>query len=459
MKLRLAVLILLLLFLALGGVYLWASPSLQSASPADAARDVPSGSDLRLTFSRPMQAESILARLTTDPARKFDFRWEGATLVLRPDRPWSHNQTVQVYLAPGARSAGWPPLATRRGYRWSFTTGHPWLVYIYPWDRPSGLYEIDPQSGENRQLIEVAGTILDYDIEANGANIYLSVGQGNGGSAILKLERASGQVETLLKCERAVCRYLQVSPGGDFLAYERTELASPGNPDRPQVWVLTLKQKETTLQGGSATPSLASSPDHRTQQPDWSPSGKLIYYDFTQETFTVQDLSSGEKMHIPSMAGVPGSWSPDGESYIFTEVITDTLSQEILPSSHLVKYDLSKRIAQDMTGRAGLEDAAPVFSPDGSQIAFARRYLDLARWTPGRQLWLMGADGKNAHQVTQAPSYNHYDFAWGPEGSQLAYTRFNNSVLTEAPEIWVINLADGREWRLVTGGFDPQWLP
>ena len=45
-----------------------------------------------------------------------------------------------------------------------------------------------------------------------------------------------------------------------------------------------------------------------------------------------------------------------------------------------------------------VEDVSPVFSPDGKWIAFARRYLDPLRWTPGRQVWLMRADGTEAVQ-------------------------------------------------------------
>jgi Tol biopolymer transport system component len=106
-----------------------------------------------------------------------------------------------------------------------------------------------------------------------------------------------------------------------------------------------------------------------------------------------------------------------------------------------------------------VEDANPVFSPDGANLAFGRKYLDIARWTPGRQLWLMHADGAEARPLTDEANFNHYDFAWNPTGDQLAYVRFNKDTLTEPPEIWLINADGSNATQLITGGYSPQWVP
>jgi Tol biopolymer transport system component len=67
---------------------------------------------------------------------------------------------------------------------------------------------------------------------------------------------------------------------------------------------------------------------------------------------------------------------------------------------------------EDLSKDVNLEDTAPVFSPDGTHIALARKYLNTVLWTPGRQLWLMQADGSQAEGLTDEPFYNHYDLAW-----------------------------------------------
>ena len=106
-----------------------------------------------------------------------------------------------------------------------------------------------------------------------------------------------------------------------------------------------------------------------------------------------------------------------------------------------------------------LEDTAPAFSPDGNWLAFARKYLTLALWTPGRQIWLMRPDGTEARQVTNTPDTNHYNLAWSPDGSRIAYSRFNQNAPTDPPEIWLVDPTSGEEAQLVIGGYAPKWIP
>jgi Tol biopolymer transport system component len=137
----------------------------------------------------------------------------------------------------------------------------------------------------------------------------------------------------------------------------------------------------------------------------------------------------------------------------------------VYASSHLMRFELPATgvggvpAPQDLTQDVALEDADPVYSPDGSHIAFARKYLDLARWTPGRQLWVIAADGTQARPLTDEPLYTHYDFAWSPDGEQIAYVRFHQTVLTLPPELWIIQTDGSDPLQLVIGGYAPQWAP
>jgi Tol biopolymer transport system component len=112
-----------------------------------------------------------------------------------------------------------------------------------------------------------------------------------------------------------------------------------------------------------------------------------------------------------------------------------------------------------LTPGTNTENTDPAYDPDGRLVAFARRYLDPARWTPGRQLWTMAANGGELRQLTEEPLFTHTDFTWRPDGGQIAYTRFNQMTLTDPPEIWVIEPDGSSPLRLVIGGYDPQWIP
>jgi len=78
---------------------------------------------------------------------------------------------------------------------------------------------------------------------------------------------------------------------------------------------------------------------------------------------------------------------------------------------------------------------------------------------PVASLWVARVDTREARPLTNEPLYNHYQFAWSLSGDQLAYVRFNQSALTEPPEIWVIDLLSGSQSRLVVDGYSPRWTP
>ena len=101
---------------------------------------------------------------------------------------------------------------------------------------------------------------------------------------------------------------------------------------------------------------------------------------------------------FPNQTGQGGVWRPGGSQFLAPEIVfVDTGSSSVTgleprADSHLILYDLESQTTQDLTPGEGIEDTSPVFSPDGKFLAFARKYLDAQRWTPGRQLWLAQVD-------------------------------------------------------------------
>jgi dipeptidyl aminopeptidase/acylaminoacyl peptidase len=450
---------------AAAAVYWWLQPRVLSVQPEDGADPVPANTSLRVVFSRLMKPDSVTPGFATDPPTRGRFAWEGNTLVFTPDQPWPSGQVIGVSLAPGARSAGLLPLIIRQETRWSFTTGHPRLLYLYPSDEAANLYLLDPQSGEITQLTSSLGAVQDYSTTQDGKIVYFNTSLGNGGSAVYTLDLPAGKTSVLFECPDAQCRYPRISPDGEHLAYERTSLTGNGQAGFPQVWLLPLSDDDGSEPIQPAgDPILAGPADHRTQQPQWSPTGLLTFYDFTSHAFVVQDAQSRQVATFPSQTGIPGTWDSSGERYVFPEIYTNEIANpdltglESIPSSRLIEYRLDGS-RQDLTQSDGVEDASPIYTPDGAGLVFARKYLDVLRWTPGRQIWEMGVDGSQPEAVTNDPYHNHYDLAWSPDGAWLAYVRFNKDVLTEPPELWMMNAGGSGATRLVTSGFLPQWIP
>lgn len=211
---------------------------------------------------------------------------------------------------------------------------------------------------------------------------------------------------------------------------------------------------------------LVGEPGHQTLQPAWSPSGRLAVYDRTAAEILLFDPVQREIVRFPNQTGQPGAWRPDGQAFAAPEILfappvapASLPGLESLPESHLFQYPWNGGDPLDLTGTDGFEDASPAFSSDGSQMAFARKFLDSRRWTPGRQLWLMDFATRKTIPLTADALYNHFDFAWSPGGDRIAFVRFDQSALSQPPEVWVIVLGTGQLQEIVIGGYAPKWIP
>jgi hypothetical protein len=457
---RVLLLLLICLAVSLLGVYGWMKPRLVSLSPAPGAEDLPAGTTLQLTFSQPMKPQTIEERLTITPTQTGKLSWLGNTLTYTPDRPWPNGATIHVLLVAGGQSAGWLPLPLNEKQEWFFIIEEPVILYLFPANSPADLYELQPVSGKITRLTQVEGEMLDYSVSDNGLQVYYSVNQGFEGSTLYRLDRSSGQSQVLREFPQALCRFPQISAQGDFLAFELNSLSQGAQEASSEIWILPIQDT------GSGGPVQVSVPGHISQQPQWSPTGMLTYYDSNQQAFVLYNPQNEVQLKIPSQTGQAGDWDPAGENYLFGEILF-SLSDETakstglvsIPTSHLMRFDFSQQTLTDLSQLDVLEDTAPVYSPDGRWVVFARKYLNLPRWTPGRQIWLMAEDGSQTYALTDEAEYNHYGFSWSPDGEQLLYLRFNQVVMTGSPEIWFMDIAGGEPRMLVEGGYAAQWIP
>ncbi len=481
-RVRLTIILVLLLLIPAGGItYLLATPRLISVTPQANAEDIGALSPLRLEFSRKMDANSVGERLLIQPSMPGEITWDerGHILTFTPSVPWSSGDTIQVRLATGASASGFLPFTIRQEASWSFKIGQPNLVYLYPSDGPPNLYLLNPFDGSTRQLTNYVEGVTDYDVDSSGTVAFYSVDTPDGSLiyAIEDLNRSyaqpSGPLESTpedapqaapepilaLNCQQARCSSPRLALDGSYLAYERISFTAPEEHTFPQVWVLPLNQGLPTV---DARPRLIGATDHQTLQPQWSPDGLLLYYDTTVSAYIVRDPDGLDVQRFPNGTGYPGSWDPEGNYFIAPEITyPSVLPAEADPFgvAHLIQYSLSEDSTRDLSAQDNVEDAFPVYAPSGDLVVFSRKYLDIARSTPGRQVWLIQSDGTNPRAITNEPIYNHFDFTWSPDEKMLVYVRFSQTELTQAPEIWVYDMTIEKAWRLLRGGFAPRWIP
>lgn len=478
--------VLVLALLALAGLLLWGFPRVIMMTPADGAVDVPPGAPLRITFSRPLDPDADLLHIS--PAVPGEARWDGDVLVFTPEDGWPAGETITVTVTSGTIAATFPLLPLRQGATFAFTVSQPGLLYLFPTSGPANIYLYDLAADRHRPVTDLPAGVLAYDVLQTAGAVYFNAPLPSGGSVIYRLELnplihaespavvpAEEAVETgvppdaaaeplpapekVLTCTHT-CQSLALAPAGDYLAYEQS---GGGEQPRPQVWMVALDP----LTGGTVgQPVLVGHPDHQTLQPLWSPTGRLAIYDDDTAEILLLDPSGDQMVRFSNQTGQLGAWRPDGQAFAAAEILflssSGTLAQaglEKLADSHLFQYPWDGGHPLDLTGGEGIEDTAPAFSPDGTRMAFARKYLDTRRWTPGRQLWLLDFNTRQAAPLTADPLYNHFDFTWSPGGDRIAFSRFDQSTLSQPPEVWLVHLATGQLQQVIVGGYAPRWIP
>jgi TolB protein len=137
-------------------------------------------------------------------------------------------------------------------------------------------------------------------------------------------------------------------------------------------------------------------------------------------------------------------WSPDGQR-IAAVGYTDSSTWSIYV------FDVDGSDLTRLTNAPGLWDSEPIWSPDGTRIAFTRIYPDQ---DDREEIWIMNADGSDPHWI----GLEGFAAKWSPDGSRLLYT----SARSGNYEIYTANIDGTDEQQLTRTTADesfPVWSP
>jgi dipeptidyl aminopeptidase/acylaminoacyl peptidase len=232
-----------------------------------------------------------------------------------------------------------------------------------------------------------------------------------------------------------------------------------------EIWTMNADgtgQAQLTKLGGMAT------------FPDFSPDGTRVAFGGTQATdthteiLTVDAATGGSLTVLTSCADLkPGcgndfpAWSPDGTKIAWIHVDeTDADGNATIEQVWVMNADGSD--AHALTTDAPIKDQLPDWSPDGTKIAYHSG--------PGGSggIWVMNADGSDPHQLigcaatdpTPCATGDYGGPAWSPDGQQIAFLSFPADA-TDRP-VMIMN-ADGSNVHRVIAGpsidFVPAWQP
>jgi len=158
------------------------------------------------------------------------------------------------------------------------------------------------------------------------------------------------------------------------------------------------------------------------------------------------------------------SWSPDGTRLVFQVGDAEAGPEDTLavPNALYVVPALGgapRRLFAD-----SLSDISPQWSPDGTQIAFARGH-----GVESTGLWVIDANGEGPPRRILASDQATLP-RWSPDGKMVAFARGNPRFVlgtshlgNNAPSsVWVVTVADGRVHRISSGtnlDVSPTWMP
>ena len=241
---------------------------------------------------------------------------------------------------------------------------------------------------------------------------------------------APGADTIMLTSSKGFDRSPSYSPDGSRIVFVR----------KLNLWVMDADgSDQRRLTGGRAT----------EQSPRWSPDGSTIVYDRGGDLWTVDaDAPQPHRIARTRADEYSPTWSPDGSTIAF---VLDGLGR--------LKFDLALMAPDGSDRRRITADRrvqfAPDWAPDGSSIVY-NNYDGFGIAT----IMTIEPDGTGRTLVYRAASRGAYDPVFSPDGTSIAFARDNRGL--DERDIWVVG-ADGsgptRASRGPAYDTSPGWQP
>ena len=274
------------------------------------------------------------------------------------------------------------------------------------------------------------------------------------------------------------------SPDGLKIAFDSTRSlnGTDSSGGTPNVWVVGAD-------GSTASTALTSFQNASSELPVWSPDGTRIAFISTRSLHGIDvdttvrniwimnaDGSSPQPLTQLTAASISDfAWSPDGRkiAYVSVRALNGLDSAGNAANVWVMNSDGSgSQPLTSLTNSFNMTVAAPVWSPDGTKIAYSSsRALDGSD-VGGTVLnvWVMNADGSGSRAVTSLTAATSSQPRWSPDGSRIIFSSTRALDGSDTPNanatfnIWTVSSSNGSAAQALThttasnaDSTGPQW--
>ncbi|MCE7984336.1 MAG: hypothetical protein DYG89_24440 [Caldilinea sp. CFX5] len=451
----------MLVIIALIGLVIWRGDQIQlqivAMTPAPDAVNVSTRTHVQIRFDQPLDPPTTKDVIFLIPPLAGTVQVDNHTLTFVPTAPLQPDTDYQVTLNPGL--LGHLGGELRAAQRWRFRTGGVQVAYSTLDEAgkeqlflaPAQLETTEIVTTPPLQLTQLNTSLWEFAVAPDGSQIVFSALKEDGTSDLWRISPGEQMPALLLACPNAVCSSVAWSADGQVLAFSRrnaTQFSAPALSP-PRLWLLDVAS-------GESFPAFAD--DQKLAfEPRWSADSQwLSYVSPDLGGVGVYNLQTNAEQFYPSTSGEAAVWHP-----LRTEVVIGVA--ETVNGNYVTHLRLVDPVTQSETNLSGaqalVEDGSPAWSPDGEWLAFRRKEFTGPGATPGKQLWLMRQDGRDARALTADPAFDFGQPLWSPDGRYLLFHKLPLKGPDITLSVWIMAVESGRTWQVTSPGQRPQWFP